>query len=116
MYTFHHLRDANKQVSCTIGAKSENEQFAERFAVAILMPLNELRAQVKRRSKGNRYISMDAVLEIADYFGVSFQSWCFRIAYRVHAISGNTEAKELQRRATKYAPDKKRKQLKRNMA
>ena len=74
-----------------------------------LMPISELRAQVNKRRNSNRTISMDDVLEIADYFGVSFQTCLFRIAYLIHAIPGNTEANELRKRATKYGPDKERK-------
>lgn len=106
----HHFRDADKHISCPIsGVKNSVEKFAEGFAAAILMPINELRAQVNKRKNNNGTISMDDVLEIADYFGVSFLSCLFRIAYRIHAISGNTEVDELRKRAAKYEPDKKRK-------
>ena len=105
----HHLRDADKQISCPIGARNAMEIFAERFAAAVLMPINELRAQVKKRRKRNRYISFDDVLLIADYFGVSFEACLFRIAYRIHVISGDTEPKQLKKRIKKYQPEKKRK-------
>ena len=55
------------------------------------------------------FITNDDVLEIADYFGVSFEACLFRIAYRVHAIDGNTEATALKKRAAKYQPEKERK-------
>lgn len=42
----HHFRDADKQISCPIGANNAVEMFAEGFAAALLMPLNELRVQV----------------------------------------------------------------------
>lgn len=106
----HHFRDADRQISCPIsGDKNAVEKFAEGFAAALLMPINELRAQENKRKNSNGTISMDDVLDISDYFGVSFQACLFRIAYRIHAISGNTEADELRKRATKYEPDKKRK-------
>lgn len=105
----HHLRDADKQISCPIGAKTAAERFAEDFAAALLMPISELRAQVNKRRNSSRNISFDDVLEIADYFGVSFQACLFRIAYLIHAISGNTEPEELRKRARKYKPDKERK-------
>lgn len=106
----HHLRDADKQISCPIGSKNAIERFAERFAAALLMPVGELRAQVNKRKNSNHNISFDDVLEIADYFGVSFQACLFRIAYLIHAISGNTEPDELRKRANKYGPEKVRKQ------
>ena len=105
----HHFRDAEKQISCVIGSKNSIEKFAEEFAAALLMPINELRAQVKKRMNSNCNVSMDDVLEIADFFGVSFQACLFRIAYMIHAIPGNTEPSELYKRATKYGPDKERK-------
>ena len=105
----HHFRDADKQISCPIGAKTATERFAEDFAAALLMPISELRAQVNKRRNSSRNISFDDVLEIADYFGVSFQACLFRIAYLIHAISGNTEPEELRKRAGKYKPDKERK-------
>ena len=106
----HHFRDADKQISCPIGSKNAIERFAEGFAAALLMPVGELRAQVNKRKNSNHNISFDDVLEIADYFGVSFQACLFRIAYLIHAISGNTEPDELRRRATKYGSEKVRKQ------
>ena len=106
----HHFRDADKQMSCPIGkSKNKIEDFAEKFAAALLMPLGELRSQVNKHRNPGKDISLDAVLEIADYFGVSFEACLFRIAYRIHAISGNTEPAELKRRIRCFGPDKKRK-------
>jgi len=45
----HHFRDADKHISCPIGSKNAAERFAEGFAAALLMPINELRAQVNKR-------------------------------------------------------------------
>ena len=105
----HHFRDADKEISCPIGSRNAIEKFAEGFAAALLMPISELRAQVNKRRNSTNNISFDDVLEIADYFGVSFQACLFRIAYLIHAIPGNTEPEELRRRANKYGPDKERK-------
>ncbi len=104
----HHFRDANKQITCPIGSKSNIEKYAEGFAAALLMPINELRAQVNKRKNSNRNVSMDDVLEIADFFGVSFQACLFRIAYLIHAIPGNTEPDELRKRSMRYGPEKER--------
>ncbi|MBO5535261.1 MAG: Fic family protein [Clostridia bacterium] len=107
----HHFRDADREVSCPInGKKNSIEDFAEKFAAALLMPINELRHQVNKRQKnGRRYISFDDVLVIADFFGVSFEACLFRIAYKVHAIDGDTEPQALKSRAAKYKPEKVRK-------
>lgn len=107
----HHFRDADKEISCPIGSKNVIEKFAEGFAAALLMPIGELRAQVNKRRNSTHNISFDDVLEIADYFGVSFQACLFRIAYLIHAIPGNTEPEELRKRVNKYGPDKERKRM-----
>ena len=107
----HHFRDAGQdQISCPInGNKTEIELFADKFAAALLMPINELRAQVNKRKNSRREISLDDVLEIADYFGVSFESCLFRIAYCIHAISGDVAPDELKKRVKQYKPDTVRK-------
>jgi Zn-dependent peptidase ImmA (M78 family)/fido (protein-threonine AMPylation protein) len=106
----HHFHDADKQISCPMfGKKTAIEYFADNFAAAILMPIAELRAQVNKRKNTRGNVSFDDVLEIADYFGVSFESCLFRIAYRIHAVDGDTEVKALKKRIAKYAPDKVRK-------
>lgn len=107
----HHFRDADKQISCVIGSKNSVERFAEDFAAALLMPINELKAQVNKKRNGAGSISFDDVLEIADYFGVSFQACLFRVAYIINAISGNTEPAALLKRINEYKPEKMRKRL-----
>lgn len=108
----HHFRDADKKFTCAIGSKNATEKFAERFAAAVLMPINELRIQVNKRKNNIGNITFDDVLDIADYFGVSFEACLYRIAYCIHAISGNTEPDQLKLRTKKYKPDQKRKQKK----
>lgn len=109
----HHFRDSDKQIPCPIGSNNSIEKFANEFAAALLMPISELRRQVNKRKNTRNEITFDDVLEIADYFGVSFESCLYRIAYRIHAISGNTENKELKKRIRAYKPDivRKTKQL-----
>ncbi len=107
----HHFRDADKQVACPIGQKNSSEYFADAFASAILMPMDELKAKVNEYKDANGNVSFDDVLKIADYFGVSFEACVRRIAYKIHAIEGDIENKELAKRIRKYHPDKKRKEL-----
>ena len=104
----HYFRDSEQQI-CPIGSKSAVEKFADSFASGILMPLGELRLQVRKREK-NGYVEFDDILEIADYFGVSFESCLFRIAYFIHAVPGNTEASELKKKIRKYKPDSRRRE------
>lgn len=106
----HHFRDSDKNISCPIGARDATEKFANNFAAALLMPLPELRVQVKNRKNPQGYVDFDSVLEIADYFGVSFETCLFRIAYKIHAIDGDTEPDSLKKRVTKYRPEAVRKE------
>jgi len=106
----HHFRDHDKPIQCPIGAKTQEERFAEKFAAALLMPLSELKKQVDKRRDSNGYVSFDSVLEIANYFGVSFNACLFRIAYRLKAIEGETEPSALKKRATQYKPESVRKE------
>lgn len=107
----HHFMDADKQVACPIGQKNSTEYFADAFASAILMPVNELKAKVNEYKEADGNISFDNILKIADYFGVSFESCVRRIAYKIHAVDGDIETKELTKRIQKFHPDKKRKTL-----
>lgn len=106
----HFLKDS-KQYACPVyGRKSSSEIFADRFASGILMPYQELKTQVEKRLR-NGYVSFDSVLEISDFFGVSFEACLFRIAYCIKAIDGNVETKELRKRIRGFKPDAKRKEL-----
>lgn len=106
----HHFRDANRQISCPIyGKKNAIEKFADGFAAAILMPIQELRLQVNNKKNSHGNVSFDDVLEMANFFGVSFNSCLFRIAYKIHAIEGDTEPDALQKQTDKYGPEKVRK-------
>ena len=107
----HHFGDADKQIACPIGQKNASEYFADAFASALLMPMFELRVKVNEYKDINGNVSFDDILKIADYFGVSFESCVRRIAYKIHAVEGDIENKELTKRIKKYQPDKKRKAL-----
>ena len=106
----HHFRDADREISCPIyGTKNDVERFADKFAAALLMPEQELRVQVKKRSNVHGEVSLNDALEIADYFGVSFESCVRRIAYQIHALSGDVESAALNKRIRKFKPDIERK-------
>lgn len=107
----HHFRDADKQIACPIGQKNASEYFADAFASALLMPMGELKVKVNEYKDHNGNVSFDDILKIADYFGVSFESCVRRIAYKIHAVEGDIESKELTKRIRKYKPDIKRKEL-----
>jgi Zn-dependent peptidase ImmA (M78 family) len=62
----HHIKDKNVQNVCPVdGNKNPTERFAEDFAAALLMPLDELEEQVKVY-KNNGFVTLDDVLYIAD--------------------------------------------------
>ena len=105
----HHLKDVHSGFMCATNAKSEIEKYAENFASELLVPTAELKKQVQRYAKDG-YIDLDGVLLIADYFGVSFQSCLYKIAYRLRMIQGDTDAETLQKLAKKYKPTVKRKE------
>lgn len=105
----HHLKDVNSGFMCAVNSKSEIERYAENFASELLMPTTELRKQVQKYEQ-NGYIDLDGVLKVADYFGVSFQSCLFKIAYRLHKIKGDTDSDKLRKKAGKYKPMIKRKE------
>ena len=104
----HHFRDADKQIACPIGQKDDSEYFADKFAAALLMPIPELKKQIKLRNHSAGFVTFDDALEISDYFGVSFEACVYRLAYKLHAIDGDIEPDELKKRISKYKPDKKR--------
>lgn len=106
----HHFRDYNKPVKCPIESKSTEEKYADKFAAALLMPLSELREQVNIRKDSNGHVSFESVLEIASFFGVSFEACMFRIAYNLNAIDGDTESSALKKRAAQYKPESVRKE------
>lgn len=105
----HHLKDIGQQFICSSNPKSNIEQYAENFASELLMPTGELRKQVALYEKKG-YIDADGVLQVADYFGVSFQSCLYKVAYRLHKIKGDTNARALRELARKYKPNKKRRE------
>lgn len=104
----HYLKDKHNTI-CPIDGrkKSEIEKFADKFASSLLMPVKYLEREVKKYEK-NGYISFDDILLVAEYFGVSFESCVFNIAYKLKKIKGNTDASVLKRRIGNYKPNKKR--------
>lgn len=110
----HHIKDRylsnETNFTCEANSKSPTEQFAEDFAGYLLMPTKELK-KLADRYEENGYISFDNALYIADYFGVSFRSCIFTLAYRLNMIDGDVTYAKLEKRITKYKPNKKREAL-----
>lgn len=107
----HHIKDRylsnRNNFTCFTNSNDPVENFAEDFAGYLLMPTKELR-KVADKYQENGYVSFENAIYIADYFGVSFRSIVFTLAYRLNMIDGNIEYKKLEKRITKYQPNKKR--------
>ena len=73
------------------------------------MPSSILRKKIEEYAVED-YVDYDAVLKIADYFGVSFSSCLYRIAWRFHNIKGDTSPKVLDSKIRKYKPLIKRRE------
>ena len=106
----HFLKDSHKQFACLPNSRNLIEQYAEKFASELLMPIKELKKQAIKYSK-NGYVDLDSVLRISDYFGVSFQSCLFSLAYKLHMIEGDVNPDRLKKLAKKFKPDNERKKL-----
>lgn len=103
----HHVKD-KKDVYCPIyGPMDAVEKFANDFAASLLMPIDDLLA-ISDLYLVNGYVEFDNVLRIADFFGVSFDSCVYRLAFKLNRISGDTEPKALKKRIRAYRPQKKR--------
>ena len=77
---------------CATNVRSEIEKYAENFASELLMPTAELKKQAQKYAKDG-YVDLDGVLLIADYFGASFLSCLYKIAYRLHMIQRKEQGK-----------------------
>lgn len=86
----HHFRDYDSNIACLIGQRTNVERFADSFAAAVLMPRVEMQKQIKKYPKKG-YVSFDGVLEIANFFGVSFEACVNRLACTFHVIDGNPD-------------------------
>lgn len=113
----HFIKDLKKnkneinKIECLSGSDSEIEKFADRYASELLMPKYKLKELCEQYKTESGYVEFDNIIYIAEYFGVSFESCVFRIAYTLKMIDGDTDPKELKKRIKNYHPDKKRKEL-----
>lgn len=107
----HHIKDRNNEsICCPIGSGNPIEKFANEFASRLLMPVEYLEIQVQKYEK-NGQVSLEDVVYIADYFGVSFKSCACTIAYKLGKLQGDIHSKILNKRIEKLKPDKKRLQI-----
>lgn len=108
----HYIKDKQDTVICPIsGRKNRIEIFADSFAACLLMPTKELEKQVEKYANEEGYIELEKVIYVSEYFGVSFESCVFNIAYRLHKLAGETESKTLKSRIRKIKVDKLREEF-----
>lgn len=100
----HHLKD-RKNETCLINSKEAIEKYAECFAAELLMPRKTFKSVAMEYAKDGK-VTFDDALQIADRFGVSFQSCAFRLAYRFDMLEGDYS--NLSSLIKKYRPDKKK--------
>lgn len=106
----HHLKDAGSGTICPIGSRSAIERYAESFAASLLMPANAMARQIALRGR-NGMVSPDDVLQIAEFFGVSFSACLNRIAFNFHALKGDPSAAKVRDLKRSFRPAAKRKAL-----
>ena len=103
----HHLKDSKNGRLCPVGSQDPVESYAEKFAAELLMPYAEMNRQIQLRAPRGM-LSMDDVLEIAEYFGVSFLSCLLRAAWIYRKIGGDNKYKALLKQVESYKPNSKR--------
>lgn len=107
----HHIKDSKQSNYCPFDNKSEVEQFADKFASELLMPLEEMQKHAARYEDENGYVSMDDILRMAEYFGVSFQACYYRVAYNLKKVEGHKDPGKIAHKLKHYKPDKRRCEL-----
>lgn len=103
----HHIKDKT-DIYCPIkGIKNAIEKFADRFAAALLMPIDDLK-KISDRYLVNGWVEFEDALQIADYFGVSFEACVYRLAYDLHRIQGDNSSTALRNKIRSFHPQNKR--------
>ena len=97
----HHIKDSCSTYICNLGSNIPIERYAESFAAELLMPYTEMKQQILKRAPTG-YLTFDQVLEIADYFGVSFSACLIRAASSFHKIEGKCEPSSLKKSVRLY--------------
>ena len=105
----HHIKDKDNTY-CEIVKKSPIEAFADSFASELLMPEYKLKTIIEPYLKGG-FIEFDDILKVSYYFGTSFQSCVFSIAYKLKKIKGDTSPKKLNSRIRKFKPEEQKKRF-----
>ena len=94
----HVIKDRNNITYCNkFGQKNNIEKFADNFAAFLLMPTKELNKQIDKITNGKKYIKIEDIINISEYFGVSFESCVYQIAYHLKRINGDIDKDTLKK-------------------
>ena len=111
----HVIKDRNNITYCNkFGQKNNIEKFADNFAAFLLMPTKELNKQIDKITNGKKYIKIESIINISEYFGVSFESCVYQIAYHLKRINGDIDKDTLKKRIGQAKPKTLRKNLEYN--
>lgn len=106
----HHIKDCDSSICPISGKKNYIESFADAFASELLMPTKYLRAEARKYAVNGR-VGRSDILKIAEYFGTSFESAVFSVAYKINMLDGDADAKSIKRENRKFKPEQKKIEL-----
>lgn len=106
----HHIKDRGSSICPISGKKNKIEKNADAFASELLMPTKYLKMAAKRVAVDGK-VNRDGILEIAEIFGVSFESAVFSVAYKTTFWDGDKDPKIIRRDNRKYKPEQKKIEL-----
>lgn len=106
----HHIKDRDSSICPISGKRTKIESFADAFASELLMPTKYLKAEARKYAV-NGTVNRNDILKIAEYFGTSFESAVFSVAYRANMLDGDTDAQSIRRDNRKFKPEQKKVEL-----
>ena len=106
----HHIKDRGSNICPISGNKNMIEKYADAFASELLMPTKYLKMLAAKYAVDGK-VNRDDILKIAEFFGVSFESAVFSIAYKTNFWSGDKNPKMIRRGNKKYKPEQRKVEL-----
>ncbi|MDO4546205.1 MAG: Fic family protein [Bacillota bacterium] len=103
----HHIKDRDNGICPIRGKKNSIERYADNFASELLMPKKYLKREAEKYA-ANGKVGREGALRIAEFFGTSFESTVFSLAYKLDMIEGETDADSIKKENRKYKPEKKK--------
>ncbi len=105
----HHLKDRKNEcnlidikVSSITNENDPIEKYANEFASNLLMPKSKLVEKIREYSNENGELSLEKADEISKFFGTSFESCVYTLAYRERVLEGQIDSYILKERIKKY--------------